>query len=225
MNRSASIPAFLLLALGSLAAQSACGGGSSPSAASTPAPTATPVAAGPVALPSLEAMLADKVMGDPAAPVAMIEYSSLTCPHCASFHKSTLPQIKAAYIDPGKVRLVYRDFPLDEAALQAAMVARCSGDRYFAVVDLLFTAQGAWGASPDTAGALKRTVASSGMSSADVDACLATAELRAGILKIQATGQSDYGVRATPTFIVGGQRIEGAYPFATFDAILKTLVP
>lgn len=225
MNRLASMPGFLLLALGLLVVASACGGGPSPSRASTPGPAPTPSPAGPVSLPSLEAMIADKVMGDPAAPVTMIEYSSLTCPHCASFHQGTLPPIKASYIDPGKVKLVYRDYPLDEAALQAAMVARCSGDRFFAVVDRLFAVQSAWATSTDTAAALERAVASAGMSSAEVDACLATPGLRSGILAMQARGQSDYGVRATPTFIVGAQTIVGAYPFAYFDAILKTLVP
>jgi protein-disulfide isomerase len=168
-------------------------------------------------------MLADKVLGVPTAPVTMIEYSSLTCPHCASFHQDTLPQIKASYIDPGKVKLVYRDFPLDEPALTAAMVARCSGERYFAVIDLLFATQGTWARSTDTVGALKRAVAPAGMTSAEVDACVAGAELRSGILQIQAAGQSQYAVRATPTFIVGGQTIVGALPFADFDAILKRL--
>jgi protein-disulfide isomerase len=168
-------------------------------------------------------MLADKVMGDPAARVALIEYASLTCPHCASFHAGTLAQIKAAYIDTGKVKFVYRDFPLDEAALSAAMVARCSGDRYFTVLDMLFAGQGAWASSTNTTAALKAAVAPAGVSSATVDACLASADLRSGVLRIQTEGQSQYGVRATPTFIVGDQTIVGALPFADFDAILKRL--
>jgi len=80
------------------------------------------------------------------------------------------------------------------------------------------------GGSTDTVGALKRTVASLGLGSAEVDACLANGELRNGILRIQAAGQSDYGVRGTPTFIIGSQVLVGAYPFATFDSILKGLV-
>jgi len=195
-----------------------CGGGSIPSSPS-PSPTAAPS----TALPSLDAMLADKVMGDPAARVALIEYASLTCPHCASFHEGTLAQIKAAYIDTGKVKLVYRDFPLDEAALSAAMVARCSGDKYFTVLDMLFAGQGIWALSGDTVGALKRAVAPAGVSSATVDACLARADLRSGVLRMKAEGESQYGVRGTPTFIAGGQTIVGDVPFADFDAILKKL--
>jgi len=202
----------------------ACGG-STPSAPSTPTPSPSPSAGPTASLPSLDDMLADKVLGSAAAPVAIIEYSSLTCPHCASFHHDTLPQIRAAYIDRNQVRLVYRDYPLDQAALSAAMIARCSGERYFNVIELLFAAQSAWAGSTDTVGALKRAVAPTGLGSADVDTCLANAELRNGILRIQALGQSDYGVRATPTFIIGGQTLVGAYPFATFDAILKGLLP
>lgn len=216
----------LPMAVGLLAVAWACGGGSTPTAPSTPAPSTSPAAAGPAAsLPSLDEMLADKVLGSAAAPVAIVEYSSLTCSHCASFHKDTMPQIRAAYIDGGRVKLIYRDYPLDQVALSAAMIARCSGERYFAVLDLLFASQTTWAGSTDPVGALKRTVASTGLAAADVDTCLANADLRSGILRIQATGQSQYGVRATPTFIVGGRLLEGAYPFATFDAILKGLLP
>jgi protein-disulfide isomerase len=70
--------------------------------------------------------LSERVLGDPNAPITILEYSSLTCPHCASFHANTLPQLKKDYIDTGKVKLVFRDFPFDRAALQASMLARCS---------------------------------------------------------------------------------------------------
>ena len=205
----------LPVALALLVPGSGCGGGSTPSS-----PSASPTAVPTATLPSLDAMLADKAMGDPAARVALIEYASLTCPHCASFHEGTLAQIKAVYIDTGKVKLVYRDYPLDEKALSAAMVARCAGDKYFAVIDLLFAGQASWALSADTVGALKRVVAPAGVSSATVDACLARGDLRSGVLQIQADGQRLYGVRATPTFIVGDQMIVGDVPFAEFDAIL-----
>jgi protein-disulfide isomerase len=196
-----------------LALAVACGDKSTPAAPSAP-------------LPNLEEMLADKVLGDRAAPITIIEYSSLTCPHCASFHTATLPQLKTTYIDPGKLKLVYRDFPLDAAAMSAAMVARCSGERYFEVIDLLYRAQSAWASNSDTKGALKGVVAQAGLTSGDVDACLANTELRNGILSIQNGGQTKYGVRATPTFVINEQqKLEGAWPFDTFDAILKALLP
>jgi protein-disulfide isomerase len=170
-------------------------------------------------------MLADKVLGDRAAPITIIEYSSLTCPHCASFHTATLPQIKTAYIDPGKAKLVYRDFPLNAAATSAAMVARCSGDRFFDLIDLLYRTQSSWASSSDMKSALKGIASQAGLSSAVVDTCLADADLRNGIVSIQNAGQAKYGVGATPTFIFNEQQtLEGAWPFSKFDEILKALL-
>ena len=189
---------------------------------STPAAPSVPSAP----LPGLEAMLADKLLGDRAAPITIIEYSSLTCPHCAGFHTATLPQIKTAYIDTGKAKLVYRDFPLDTAATSAAMVARCSGDKYFDLVDLLYRTQSSWAGSSDTKSALKKVVEAAGLSSALVDTCLASTDLRNGVQNIRSNGQSQYGVDATPTFIFNEQQtLEGAWPFSKFDEILKALLP
>ncbi len=210
-NLRARLVAGALVAL-SLAG---CGGNSSPTAPSTPSAT----------LPSMDVMLAEKVMGDTAAPVTMIEYSSLGCPHCADFHASTLPQIKSAYIDTGKVKLVYRDFPIGNDAMAAAMVARCSGNGYFAVIDLLYKGQSSWAGASDLAGALKRIVAPAGMSGAEVDTCLANTDLKNGIINIQITGQNQFGVNATPTFIINGQKVVGAQPFATFDGIIRSQLP
>ena len=98
-----------------------------------------------VALPPTQAMLAERAMGSPSAKVAIIEYSSLTCPHCADFHRDVLPRIQQEYIDKGLMRYVPRDFPLDGRALAAAMIARCvPPDRYFAFLDMLFRDQQTW---------------------------------------------------------------------------------
>jgi protein-disulfide isomerase len=193
----------------------ACGGSTTGSSAVGPSPAAQ--------LPAIDVMLADKAMGNPAATVTMIEYSSLTCSHCASFHAATLPQIKSAYIDTGKVKLIYRDFPLDGSAMSAAMVARCSGDRYFTVLDQLFQSQATWAGSSNPTSAIKAVVAQAGMSGAEVDACLAVTDLRNGITNMKTAGQQQFGVGGTPTFIIGSQTIAGAYPFATFDAMLRPL--
>jgi protein-disulfide isomerase len=103
----------------------ACGGSSSSPTAPTPGSSYV------ISSADLSEMLSEKVMGNAAATVSIIEYSSLTCPHCADFHQATLPQIRAAYVDAGRVRFVYRDFPLDTTAVSAAMVARCSGEGFF----------------------------------------------------------------------------------------------
>jgi len=197
----------------------ACGGGKATSTPTAPTPAPTPVQ-----LPTLDVLLSEKVLGSAAAKAMMIEYSSLTCPHCASFHATTLPQIKAAYIDPGKVQLVYRDFPLDNNALSASMVARCSGDRFFTVIDLLYRNQSTWAGSTTIASALKSVVAQAGLSAAEVDACLAMTDLRNGVTNARSAWQAQHGVNATPTFVIGSQTVVGAYPFETFDAILASLV-
>ena len=213
MRRNRLVPSHaLVIALGIVAAS--CAGHKTGSAVG-PDPI--------VQLPALETMLADKVLGTASAPVTMIEYSSLTCPHCATFHSATLPQIKSAYLDSGKVKFVYRDYPLDNTAMSAAMVARCSGDRYFTVLDLLFRTQASWAGSSNPTGAIKAVVAQAGMSGADVDACLAVTGLRDGITTMKTVGQQQFAVGGTPTFIIGEQTIVGAQPFATFDAVLKDL--
>jgi protein-disulfide isomerase len=193
-------------------AVAACGGNTSPSA---PAPTPT------TPLPKLDDMLAEKVMGDPAAPVTMIEYSSLTCSHCGDFNVITLPLLKATYIDTSRMKLVYRDFPLDNGAMSASMVARCSGDRFFTVIGRLYEQQNTWSLSADVTAGLKKVVAPLGMTSDDVDACLADGDLRNGILGIRNAGAQQFGVNATPTFIVNGRVIVGALSYAEFDAVIK----
>ncbi|HEY3383983.1 MAG TPA: DsbA family protein [Vicinamibacterales bacterium] len=194
----------------------ACGRNSSPSAPSSTSGPTTP-------LPSLESMLADKVLGQSQAPVTIIEYSSLSCPHCGDFHVNTLPLLKTGYLDTGKVKLIYRDYPLDGVALSASMIARCSGDRYFGALERLYQSQSTWSHSNDWVGALKQTVAPIGMTSADVDACLAYRELQNGILGMSDVGTNEFGVRATPTLIINGQKYEGAPAWSDLEAILRNL--
>jgi protein-disulfide isomerase len=204
-----------LVALSLLLASGGCGNSSS---ANPTSPTPTPT----TPLPSMSDMLSEKVLGSSAAPVTMIEYSSFTCSHCADFHVITLPQLKAAYIDTGRLKLVFRDFPLNEPAIVAGMVARCSGDRYFATLDALFKTQISWAYASDYTGGIKQVVAGVGMTSNDVDACVASADLRAGILAIRQDGSQTYGINATPSFIINGQKVVGALSFAEFSAIIQS---
>ena len=120
----------------------------------------------------------EQILGDPDAPVTLIEYASLTCPHCAQFHTEVLPDLKERYIATGKVRLIYRDFPLDERALMAAALAHCAGpDRYFGFLDVLFETQSSWARAEDYLGALKKLGKLGGMSDEQMDQCLADDEL------------------------------------------------
>ncbi len=166
----------------------------------------------------------DRVLGKVEAPITIIEYASLTCPHCARFHKETLPRIKAAYIDTGKVKFVFRDFPFDGLALRAAALARCAPqERYFAVVEALFQQQESWSRAKDPLVAIGNIGKLAGMSQASVDACFQDTKLLDKIVQGRMDGEKTHGVDSTPTFIIGGKKVSGAEPFETFDKLLKSL--
>jgi protein-disulfide isomerase len=149
-------------------------------------------------------------LGDPSAPVTIIEYASLSCPHCASFHEERLPWLKKTYIDTGRVRLEFRDFPLNAPALWAAMLAHCAGkDHYFAYLDLLFARQDRWVSGDQVQPRLKRIAQQAGMSGADFDACMADQPLQDQIIKSRADAIDEYGVNSTPTFVIDGEVING----------------
>ena len=167
----------------------------------------------------------DYVLGKPDAPVTLVEYASLTCSHCANFHNDVLPELKKRFIDAGKVRLVYRDFPLDRWALAASMIARCAGrDRYFGFIDAMFRDQQRWAQSPDPMDSLSRIARLGGMPADDVEACLADEALRDKILQARLDAQSTFQVAATPTLIVNGRKFGGGLSFAQLSAVLESVL-
>lgn len=167
------------------------------------------------------AALGQRVEGDPNAKLTMIEYSSLTCPHCASFHEGALPEIRKTYIETGKLKLEMRDFPLDQYALRAAAMARCAAEnRYFPLMDMLFKQQDKWTRATDPIGAIKQIGRLAGIGAEQADACMTDQKLLDGILEIRLAGQKEHDVSSTPTFIIGDRRVVGAQPFETFrDAV------
>jgi len=175
-----------------------------------------------------EAALAERVMGDESAPLTIIEYSSLGCPHCMAFHRDTLPMIKKEFIDTGKVRMIYRDFPLGARAMAAAMVARCAPEsRYFGMIELFFQKQQEWTHAEDALAAISNVAKFGGMSGDDVVQCMQNQALLDGIRNRAENGQIDFEISATPTFLLGGEdgeRIEGALSADDFrDVIEKAL--
>lgn len=181
-----------------------------------------PVSAAPV---TVQEAMSERVLGKADAPVTIIEFASLTCPHCKDFDLNTLPKLKAAYIDTGKVKLVYRDFPLDGRALLAAMVARCAPkDRYFAFLDALFRGQDTWARAQDTTQALGQVARVGGMSQADFDACIKNQDLFEAIKKDAVEAQSQYKIESTPTFIINGKKMDGTHSFEAFETALKPLL-
>lgn len=184
-------------------------------------------AAAQTAIPGPRAEGLDMVMGAPDAPITMIEYASITCPHCARLHNETMPRLKAEYIDSGKLKLVFRDFPLDRIALNAAMLARCAGpERYFTFLEVFFAQQPNWlrGTSAEQIMAsLRRLARTGGMSEAQMDACLANTEVQNAVLTQTMTGEREHKVQATPTLVINGTVHRGGIGFEELDAVLKPL--
>lgn len=193
-----------------------------PLLAQQPAPAAPTPAA-----PAESAPLPEHVMGDPAAKVALIEYASLTCPHCAHFEKEILPKIVEKYISTGKVKLIYRDYPLDAVALHAAQIAQCMPeDRYFPFIKTLFESQEGWLKSADPEAALQQYAKLAGLTGERITSCLADKKLENALVKRRMEAEQQFKVNATPTFVIdyGKEVISGAGSFEEFDAVLQKFV-
>lgn len=166
----------------------------------------------------------DRILGNPDAPITIIEYASMTCPHCAHFTDDVLPELKKKWIDTGKVKLVLRDFPLDEEAVHASMLARCAPpDRFYAFVDTFFADQDKWVTAPDYQAALTRLAALGGMGKTEADKCLSDQALENQVLNSRLVAANQLQVNATPTFFVNGARYTGEPTVAAFDKLLSGL--
>lgn len=155
--------------------------------------------------------LPEKALGDPNAKVVMVEYLSMTCPHCAHFHETTFPTLKEKYIDTGKVYFVMREFPLDALAAAGFMLARnAPGDKYFEVVKTLFAHLKEWAYTDDPVTALRNISKQFGYAPATFDATLSDQKLLDAINTVRARGADVFGVNSTPTFFINGERVRGA---------------
>jgi protein-disulfide isomerase len=168
-------------------------------------------------------VVAEMAMGAEDAPVTVIEYASFTCPHCGAFHQSVFPEIKANYIDTGKVRLIYREVYFDRFGLWAGMTARCGGpERYFGIVSLLYEKQAEWigDGDPATISANLRTIAkTAGLTDGQIDACMNDAAMaEALVADFQKNMEADQ-VEGTPTFIIDGEKYSNM-PYDEFAQVL-----
>ncbi len=189
------------------AAGSASSGGTAGAATAAPAPSAQ-----------------DRVLGKPDAPITIIEYASLTCPHCAHFAEDVLPKIKEKWIDTGKAKLILRDFPLDDAALHAAMIARCAPpDRFYPLVDTFFETQDKWVVAQDWKAALQRIAQLAGISKTKFEACFTDKKLEDEVAQSRLDASTKLGVDATPTFYVNGTKFEGEPTLEAFNQLLSGL--
>ena len=174
----------------------------------------------PVSLP-------DMAIGPKDAAVTITEYASMTCPHCAAFTENVFPKIKAAYVDTGKVRYIFREFPLDIKAAAGSMLARCiakdDASKYFTVVDLLFKQQSDW-VTKNTTETLTRIGKQAGLSQQAVEACLKDQALLDKIAADQKFASDVLKVNSTPTFFVNGEMIKGEASFDEFDKKIKSML-
>jgi protein-disulfide isomerase len=174
----------------------------------------------PVSLP-------DMALGPANAPITITEFASMTCPHCAAFNADVFPKIKAAYIDTGKIRYVFREFPLDIKAAAGSMLSRCiakdDAGKYFAVTDMLFKQQGDW-VTKNTTETLTRIGKQAGLSQQAVDDCLKDQALLDKIVADQKFASEVLKVNSTPTFFLNGEMIKGETSFDEFDKRIKALL-
>ena len=184
-------------------------------AAQTPADVAKPMS------------LPDMALGPANSPVTITEYASMTCGHCANFNETVFPKLKAEFIDTGKIRYVFREFPLDIKAAAGSMLARCiakdDAGKYFAVIDMLFRQQGDWVAK-NTTETLTRIGKQAGLSQTAVEDCLKDQALLDKLAADQKFAADVLKVNSTPTFFINGEMIKGATGFEEFDKRIKSLL-
>ncbi len=171
--------------------------------------------------------LGDMALGDAKAPVTIVEYASMTCPHCATFTKETFPKLKAAYIDTGKVRFIFREFPLDLTALAGSMLARCVGKddptKFYAMIDILFRQQEVW-ALRDPTGPLIEIAKQTNTSKEQVLACLKDQKLLDAIKETQDYAVNTLKVNSTPSFFVNDKPVRGDTSFEAFQKLIDPLL-
>ena len=165
----------------------------------------------------------DMIEGQDTAKVTVVEYASASCPHCAAFYNDVYVKLKTDYIDTGKVRFVFREFPHNDQGMAAFMVARCSPkEKYFPLVDIFFKTQEKW--VPDAFNQLKDIAKQTGMSEADFDACLKNEKVAKGIWDVRDKADKKYGVNGIPTIFVNGKAYEGERTYDAMRAVIDPLL-
>ena len=198
-----------------------------PSASPTPAlaPPSPGLAAAPVMVPLEQLMsvgpLPDIVQGSANAPATIIEYASMTCTHCAAFHETTWPELKAKYIDSGRAKFILREFPLDPLATAGFMLARCAGtDKRNLLVDQLFSQQKTWAFVEKPVEPLLGLVKQVGMAETDFETCLKNQDLYEQVDQSRERAAEAFNIDSTPTFFVNGRKLVGELALSDFDKLL-----
>jgi protein-disulfide isomerase len=169
--------------------------------------------------------LGEMALGDPKAPVTVVEYVSMTCPHCARVHKTMFRALKERYIDTGKVYFVLREFPLDPLALAAIMLARCApADKFFPAVSVMFELQDSWAFVDDPGTALLKVLQPMGFTADSVKKCLADQKVLDGVNWVRDRGEKLFGIKGTPTFFFNGEKQMGELTIEDAEKIIDPLL-
>lgn len=167
------------------------------------------------------------VIGNENAPVTIHEFSSLSCPHCAAFHQNTLPALKKDYVDTGKVKIIFHDFPLNQQALHGTLLLQCvdSNDRY-ALMEMLFDQQAQWAFESDHQAKLKQYAALLGISSDKAEACMSNVAKEQDILRAMKMSSAQYQIQSTPSFVIMPDQtiLIGSQGYGTFSTEIEKLL-
>ena len=165
----------------------------------------------------------EMAMGPETAKVTVVEYASASCPHCANFYKTTFPELKKEYIDTGKIRFIFREFPHNQPALAAFMLARCAPkEKYFPLVDMFFTQQDTWLEAPLEG--LQKIAQLAGFTKESFDACLKNEAVAKGIIAVRDKAEKDFGVDSIPTFFINGELVKGETSIGDFRKAIDSLL-
>jgi protein-disulfide isomerase len=235
LSSLAAVPVVVLLAACSDSGEEAKAADVKPAAPATPAAPANPAKPAAVTAPESTGAvdmatllkpgaLPDKQLGKDDAKVTIVEYASMTCPHCAHFAATTFPELKTKYIDTGKARYILREFPFDPSAEAGFMLARCAKDNYFPMVDVLFKQQPAWVGVNNTKDALLQISKLAGFTQESFEACLTDQKLLDDVRSVQKRGADEFKVDSTPTFFINGKTYKGAMSIEEMSAIIDPLL-
>lgn len=168
-------------------------------------------------------LVQEMTLGDPDAPVTVIEYASYTCPHCRTFHEGAFNDLKADYIDTGKVHFIYREVYFDRPGLWAGLVARCAGpEGFFGVVEEIYAQQGNWARQESAAGvadALRRIGLTAGIEADALEACLSDAEKAQAMVAVFEANAEEHGINSTPSFVINGTTYSNM-AYSEFSALI-----
>jgi len=160
-------------------------------------------------------------LGNPQAPITLIEYGSLTCDNCLSFHKYVFPQVKKLYIDAGVVRFIFRHFPTGGSAVYGARAAQCAGDKYYEMLDVLFSSVAGWYQAESRDAIFVKHATSLGVNSEMFLTCISDKKNLDDIISQQHTARKDYDVIGTPTFFINGKIVRGKKSFVEMKALIS----